>query len=93
MVISLQDSRCIGLLDLNIGVVGKFVLSAFGYISYGAMRRGSRLARCHAATPAMPLSSFLPSFLPLSCPLTEWNESWQRLPVAFGHPLKRWMKS
>lgn len=63
MVISLQDSRCIGLLDLNIGVVGKFVLSAFGYISYGAMRRGSRLARCHAATPAMPLSSFLPSFL------------------------------
>ena len=92
MVLSLQNSRCIWLVDLNIAVA-KLVLSAFGYISYGAMRRGSRLASCLAAMPAMPLSSFLPSFLPLSCPLTEWNESWQRLPVAFGHPLKRWMKS
>ena len=63
IMLSLQDSTCIGLLDLNIGVVGKFVLSAFGYISNGAMRRGSRLARCHAAMQAMPLSSFLPSFL------------------------------
>ena len=57
MVLSLQNSRCIGFFDLNIGV-GKVVLSAFGYISNGAMRRGSRLASCHAATP---LSSFLPS--------------------------------